>query len=65
MDEISSVMTDLTGKVLFIADKHNVDRNNAMQLSLIHIFKMPEKVLYRPLRGISTPSAINAILHLV
>ena len=31
MDEISSVMTDLTGKVLFIADKHNVDRNNAMQ----------------------------------
>jgi hypothetical protein len=31
MDEISSVMTDLTGKVLFIADKHNVDRDNAMQ----------------------------------
>lgn len=29
MDEISSVMTDLTGKVLFIADKHNVDRDNA------------------------------------
>lgn len=31
MNEISSVMTDLIGKVVFIADKHNVDRDNAMQ----------------------------------
>lgn len=31
MNDISSVVTDLIGKVIFIADKHNVDRDNAMQ----------------------------------
>lgn len=31
IDEISSVVTDLIGKVTFIADKHNVDRDSAMQ----------------------------------
>lgn len=31
INDISSVMNDLIGKVIFIADKHNVDRDNAMQ----------------------------------
>lgn len=30
-NDISSVVTDLIGKVIFIADKYNVDRDNAMQ----------------------------------
>ena len=31
MNEISNVMGDLIDKVLFIADKHNINRDNAMQ----------------------------------
>lgn len=31
MDDFSGVVTDVIGKVLAIADKHNVDRDNAMQ----------------------------------
>ena len=31
IDDISRVATDLIGKLIFIADKHNVDRDNAMQ----------------------------------
>lgn len=30
-NEISSVMTDLIGKVIFVADKHNVNRDNAIE----------------------------------
>lgn len=39
MNDISSVVTDLIGKVVFIADKHNVDRDNAMvQISTFEHF---------------------------
>ena len=31
MDDISGVVTGTIEKVLFIADKHNVDRDNAME----------------------------------
>lgn len=31
MNDISSVVGELIGKVIFVADKHNVDRNNAIQ----------------------------------
>lgn len=31
MEDISGVMCDLIAKVVAVADKHNVDRDNAMQ----------------------------------
>lgn len=31
IDDISGVVTDLIGKVISVADKHNVDRDNAME----------------------------------
>lgn len=31
MEDFSGVVTDVIGKVIAIADKHNVDRDNAMQ----------------------------------
>lgn len=31
INDISSVVTNLIGNIISIADKHNVDRDNAMQ----------------------------------